>query len=111
MQPHITHLMGWTVVRATPSAQSDGFSEDVRSELRDGAQVAIELGTDPVGDLAVHDTLVHLQADALVAGARVVVVVTSGLERDRLKRSNRQLFRALTTTSLESRMRMILWAS
>ncbi len=84
MRPHITHLMGWTVVRATPSAQTDGFSDDVRVELIAGAQVAIELGTDPVEDLAVHGTLLILQAEASAVGARIVVVVTSGLERDRL---------------------------
>ncbi len=92
MRPHITHLMGWTVIRATSPADAeadgdepdDGFSADVRGELASGAQIAIELGPDPVEDLAVHETLLGLQAEAAAAGARIVVVITSGLERDRL---------------------------
>ena len=92
VRPHITHLMGWTVVRATSPADAeadavgagDGFSADVRAELAPGAQIAVELGTDPVEDIAVHETLLGLQAEAAEAGARIVVVVTSGLERDRL---------------------------
>jgi hypothetical protein len=76
--------MGWTVVRATPSAQTDGFSVDVRAELSAGALVAIEIGADLVEDLTVHGTLLLLQSEAVAVGARIVVVVTSGPERDRL---------------------------
>jgi hypothetical protein len=84
--------MGWTVIRATTPADAeadgdepgDGFSADVRAELASGAQIAIELGPDPVEDLAVHETLLSLQAEAIAAGARIVVVIASGIERARL---------------------------